>query len=153
VLITSVLQPLSIPSISTIRSRRLFWWEWCKLGGLAALVALALVAVFGVPHPLFTAVLLHLFVDFTAQGNDTAAHKGERGRHLALHAVVSGLPMAVAGATVSPQAILVWTAAGIVAHYAVDWTRKFGIESRVLGGIVDQVTHAATMAAIILTVG
>ena len=122
----------------------LYWWEWVQLAGCAAMVALVVLLGAGCElHPALIAALLHLACDFTCQTAETAARKRERGWHLFCHALAAGgAPMAIAGiAAGRAGAILVWAAAGVVGHYAVDWTRKFGI-SRVLPAVLlDQACH------------
>lgn len=142
-------QQMGIPSISSLRlPRTLQWWQWCKLGGIAALVAL--VATIFVPHPLVVAIALHWICDLTVQSGETAMRKKDRGRHLALHSLVAGLPMAIAGMMVSPLHVLVWATVGIISHYAVDWTRKFGLGETMVGFVVDQIAHLAAIVVIIL---
>jgi hypothetical protein len=105
-----------------------------------------------VPHPAAAAVLVHVAADFTCQSTETAANKGERGRHLLVHACVAGgLPLAIAGLVAgNPVAVLTWMAVGIVGHYAVDWTRKFGLRSVVLGAILDQASHLSVILTLTL---
>jgi hypothetical protein len=45
-------------------------------------------------------------------------------------------------------AIVIWTAAGILSHYAVDWTRKFGVRRLALAVVLDQTCHIATLLAL-----
>jgi hypothetical protein len=127
------------------------WWEWVKIVGAAGVVVLVILLVSGhTPPPVVVAVLLHIFADFTCQSSETAARKEERGRHLLVHALVAGgVPLAVAGLmTGNPATALTWVSVGVVSHYAVDWTRKFGLRQAALGVILDQACHLATIVVL-----
>jgi hypothetical protein len=127
------------------------WWEWVKIAGLAGLIALAISLVADhAPSPAVVAVLLHVAADFTCQSPETAKRKGQRGRHLLIHALsAGGFPLAVAGLmTGDPVAVLAWVGGGIASHYGVDWTRKFGLPQVALGVILDQVCHLAVILAL-----
>jgi hypothetical protein len=120
------------------------WWEWFKLLGALGLLALLPLLTLGasVP-PLIVAAALHLAFDFTFQSGETAARKGERGRHLFVHALCAGaLPHAVAGIlTGNPSLVLVWASIGFISHFGIDWTRKFGVQSVALSATLDQAAH------------
>jgi hypothetical protein len=129
------------------------WWEWGKIIGAAGLIALTIfLLVDYVPHPAVVAVLLHVATDFTFQSPETALRKGERGRHLLVHALVAGgLPLAVAGLVAgSPVAVVTWTAIGVASHYAVDWTRRFGLRQVALPALLDQICHLLTILILVL---
>lgn len=135
---------------------RLHWWEWGRILGLAGVTSLAGSLLAGhAPPAVVIAVVLHIVGDFTAQSDETAARKGERGWHLLAHALVAGgLPLAVAGLTVGDlPAVPAWSLAGAVSHYLIDWTRKFGIRSTLAGVVLDQAAHAATILAVVLVGG
>jgi hypothetical protein len=156
---TSVLErfarQMAIPTLTRLQSpSRLRWWEWGKIVGLIGLVALAVLFVTGgTPHPAVVAVLLHIALDLTLQSTETCLRKGDRGRHLLVHALVSGgLPLAIAGLVAgNPVAALTWAVAGALSHYAVDWTRKFGLRHRALGCTLDQACHLLTILVLALT--
>ena len=124
------------------------WWEWFRLAGTLAIVSLLVTLICGVvPSPFVVAVVLHVTLDFTVQSDEVALRKGERGKHLLLHALAAGgLPMAISGLFVGPAAVLTGTAAGIISHYAVDWTRKFGLRCWWEGVAADQLCHLIVMA-------
>lgn len=130
---------------------RLPWWRWVEIGGAVGLVVLAVLFCAGqVPHPLTIAALLHVAADFTFQSAETAIQKASRDRHLLVHALAAGgLPLAV-GALVSgnPGTVILWTAAGTASHYAVDWTRKFGVRKIAFAVLLDQACHLATILAV-----
>lgn len=138
--------------VSRLASLR--WWEWVELAGCVAMIALTILLTAGYElHPALIAVLLHVACDFTCQSPETAIKKGERGRHLFCHALAAGgVPMAIAGiAAGSVGAILNWTVVGVASHYAVDWTRKFGIHRMLPGILLDQVCHLTLI--LVLTYG
>ena len=150
-------QQLQARNTSTLTGlRRLsfpVYWKWGKFLGGVGLFVLAILLVTGhVPHPVVVAVLLHIAGDFTLQSPETAQRKHERGRHLLVHALVAGgLPLAAAGlAAGNLVAVLVWTAIGVVSHYIVDWTRRFGMEGRPWGVVFDQVCHLLIISALVL---
>lgn len=129
------------------------WWEWIQLVGCVAMVTLVALLTAGYDlHPAMIAILLHVACDFTCQSPETAAKKGERGRHLFYHALAAGgVPMAIAGiAAGSPVAILAWSAAGVTGHYAVDWTRKFEIRQMLPAILIDQACHIGLILALCL---
>ena len=130
---------------------RLQWWEWGKVLGVIGIIAVIVLLAAGVfVPPAIVALVLHIAGDFTFQSDQTAAHKEDRGRHLVAHALVAGgLPMAIAGlATGDPLTTLSWILVGTVTHYAVDWTRKFGIQSTMTGIVLDQIIHLATIVVV-----
>lgn len=136
-----------------IAPSRLEWWEWGYVAGAAGLVGLGVSAFAGyIPPPLVVALVLHVAADFFLQSGETARLKGERGRHLAVHALVAGgLPLALAGlAAGSPTAVLAWAACGAAGHYLVDWTRKFGLRRLALGVCLDQACHLALLLMLTL---
>ena len=121
--------------------------------GAVGLVVLAILHITGhTPHPAVIAVVLHVVGDFTAQSSETAKRKPERGRHLLVHALAAGgAPLAVAGlATGNPVTALVWTTIGITSHYAVDWTRRFGMRDTPLGVVLDQCAHLLIILTLML---
>ena len=137
------LQSLHLPS----------YWKFGKVMGAVGIVVLAVLHITGhTPHPAVIAVVLHVVGDFTAQSPETAERKPERGRHLLVHALAAGgIPLAVAGlATGNPATTLVWTIIGITSHYAVDWTRRFGMRDTALGVVLDQCAHLAIILTLVL---
>jgi hypothetical protein len=147
-------QQMSIPTLNRLRSRvPLCWWEWGKLAGLASLVAWMALSIAGLDlHALVVAVLLHVTLDFSLQASETSVRKGERGRHLLVHALAAGaLPLAVAAlVTGRPLAVITWSVAGAASHYAVDWTPKFGLRIQALGATLDQIGHVLTIVTLAL---
>ena len=143
---------MSIPTIGRFRSAApLRWWEWGKLAGIATLVAWATLSLADVDlHPAVVGVLLHVTLDFTLQASETCKQKLNRGRHLLVHSLAAGgLPPAVAALTIgSPAKIVVWAVGGAIVHYAVDWTRKFGLRNQALGSALDQACHVLTILAL-----
>ena len=148
---------MSIQTLIRLRSPSLLqWWEWAQVMGAAGLVALAILLMTGyVPHLAVVAVLLHVAADFSFQSSETALRKGESGRHLLVHALAAGgLPLAVAGlGTGNPVAVVTWTAVGAASHYAVDWTRKLGLQQVALAVVLDQACHLLTILVLVLTIG
>jgi hypothetical protein len=73
-------------------------------------------------------------------------------RHLLVHALAAGgLPLAVAGLlTQNPLAVVTWMVAGAISHYAVDWTRKFGLRQVALAITLDQICHLLTILVLVL---
>jgi hypothetical protein len=106
------------------------------------------------PHPAVMATLLHLAGDFTFQSPETALRKEERRHHLLIHALVAGgLTLAIAGLVIGdPVAILTWTALAVTGHYALDWTRKFGLQRATLAVLLNQACHLLTILIIVLKV-
>ena len=145
---------MSIQTLAQSRSpSRVPWWAWVEIAGAAGLVVLvALILAGRIPHPLAIGALLHLAADFTFQSNETSVQKVKRGRHLLVHALAAGgLPLAIAGLLAgSPAAVLAWTATGVVSHYAIDWTRKFGVRRVALGVLLDQACHVVTILVLAL---
>jgi hypothetical protein len=146
---------MSIPTFDRLRSPlSLKWWEWGKVIGIANSVVVVILSIAGhPPHPLAMALLLHVTADFTCQSLETALRKEESNRHLLVHAIVAGgLPTVAAGlATANPVALVTWAAIGVVIHYAVDRTHKFGLREVALGVILDQACHLLTILALVLT--
>ena len=146
---------MALPTFARLRTpSRLHWWEWGKIAGIVGLMALALLFVTGaVRHPAVVALLLHMASDFSFQSTETYLRKGERGRHLLMHALAAGgLPLAVAGlVTGNPLTVIAWTALGTAGHYAVDWTHKFGLRQKALAVLLDQACHLGTI--LVLTMG
>ena len=117
------------------------------------MVVLGVLLIVGrVPHPLAIAALLHIAADFTFQSAETAAQKGKRDRHLLVHALAAGgLPLAVAGWTSGdPIAVVLWAALGTASHYAVDWTRKFGLRRLAVAVTLDQACHLTLAVTLVL---
>lgn len=121
------------------RPYRLQWWQWGQiLGALFPLLLLYL----GIHHPLLWALAVHLFIDFTAQSNETAAGKRQRSpRVLLYHAFISG---GYTGLIVGGLPGLLLSAA---IHFLVDITNKFGL-SGPAGALLDQTAHIATFTLI-----
>jgi hypothetical protein len=144
----------NIRMLARLRSPSLLrWWEWGKIIGAAGLTVLAILIAAGcVPHPAVVAMLLHVAADFTFQSPETALRKRERGRHLLVHALVAGgLPLAVAGLVAgNPRAVVIWTVVGVTSHYAVDWTRRFGLGQTALPIVLDQACHLLTILILVL---
>lgn len=131
------------------------WWEWVEILGAAGLVGLLVLLLAGrIPHPALVALTIHVATDFTFQSPETALRKGECRRHLLVHALAAGgLPLAVAGLlTGNPAAVLIWATVGVASHYAVDWTRKFGLRQVALAASSDQACHLLTILALVLMV-
>ena len=131
------------------------YWKCGKFVGAVGLGVLAILLMTGhIPHPAVVAILLHIAGDFTLQPPEMALRKHERGRHLLVHALVAGgLPMAVAGLTTGdPVTTLTWTVVSVITHYAVDWTRRFGLEGTPWGVVLDQVCHLLIILAIVLII-
>ena len=121
------------------------WWEWGKLIGGVALVALLLTGC--QVSPIIAGVVLHVACDFTFQSGVTAARKGDRGRHLVCHAIIAGgLPGIITGLMAGGVlGALVGFVAGVSSHYCVDYTRKFGVDNVALGAALDQAVHIAVL--------
>jgi hypothetical protein len=131
------------------------YWKCGKiLGGVGVVALIALFITGHTPHPAIIAVILHITADFTLQSPAMALRKHERGHHLLIHALVAGgLPLAIAGlACRNPAAVLIWTVIGVVSHYAVDWTRRFGLSDTSLGIVLDQIAHLAIILSLVLLV-
>jgi hypothetical protein len=131
------------------------YWKCGKIVGSVGVVVLAVLFIMGhIPHPAIVAVILHITADFTLQSPEMALRKHERGSHLLVHALVAGgLPLAVAGLVHgNPYIVLIWTAIGVVGHYAVDWTRRFGLSDTPLGIVLDQAAHLAIILSLVLLV-
>jgi hypothetical protein len=145
---------MSIEALALLRHpSRIPWWRWVEIGGAGGLLALtALFAIGRSPHPLAIAALLHIAADFTFQSSETAVLKANRDHHLIVHALAAGgFPLAVAGSVAgSPTRVIVWTLLGTASHYAVDWTRKFGVRRLALGVLLDQTCHVATILILAL---
>lgn len=146
------IRPIFAAALGRLRSLSLLqWWQWGEVIGAAGLIVLAVLLVAGhVPHPAAVAILVHIAADFTFQSAETVSRKTERGHHLLVHALAAGgLPLAIAGLiSGNPLAVLSWMAAGAASHYAVDWTRKFGLRRLVLAVALDQGCHALTILAL-----
>jgi len=132
---------------------RILWWEWGKLVGAVGLIVLGiLLIVKQQPPAVVVAIILHFTIDFTFQTEETARRKVERGRHLVFHSLIAGgLPMIMAGIVAGdPVKALIWMAAGVVGHYLVDWTRRFGLRSVFWAVLADQVAHLAIIFGLVL---
>jgi hypothetical protein len=130
---------------------RLCWWEWCKIAGATGLIALVASVLAGVDLPAAAvAALLHLAAGYTFQSAETAARKGERGRHLLVHALTAGaLPLAAARlVTGNLPGVLVGAAVGLVSHWLIDATGKYGLGTTVAGVVLDQVSHVLVILAL-----
>lgn len=131
--------------------QRLAWWEWCKVAGAAGLIAAAASVLAGVHLPAAAiAVLLHLAADYTFQSAETAARKGERGRHLLVHALTAGAwPLAMAGlATGNLPGVLLGAVVGSVSHWLIDATGKYGLGCTAVGIVLDQVSHLVVILVV-----
>jgi hypothetical protein len=53
--------------------------------------------------------------------------------------------------TGNPVAVVIWTVAGAISHYVVDWTRKFGLRQVALAAGSDQACHLLTILVLVLT--
>lgn len=129
------------------------WWMWGKLIGAAGLITLVFLLMMGhILPPVIVAVLIHVAVDFTFQSAETARLKGNSKRHLIIHALVAGgLPLALTGfLTGCPIVVIAGTVIGVVCHYAVDRTRKFGLPQLALGVALDQTCHLMLVTMLIL---
>lgn len=146
---------MSIQTLIRLRSPSVLeWWEWGNIIGAAGLVALAIITIAGyVPHPVLVALTLHVATDFTFQSPETALRKRESRHLLLIHALAAGgLPLAAAGLVAGNSvAVLIWAAVGVTSHYALDWTRKFGLRQTVLAVGLDQTCHVLTILILVLT--
>ena len=146
---------MSIHTFAQLRHpSRVPWWTWVENAGATGLVILAVLLLAGrALHPLAIGALLHVAADFTFQSHETSVQKAKRGRHLLVHALAAGgLPLAIAAFLArSPTAVVTWTAFGVVSHYAVDWTRKFGVRRVGLSVLLDQACHVLTILVLALT--
>jgi len=125
--------------------KELAWWQWMKLASAVALVLLAIALLIGVRVPLVVQrVVLHLALDFALQSQWVAAGKVQRKRALIVHSTIAALP-AIASESVATVILSLVTYS--ISHYAIDWTRKFGIENMKLGAIVDQAAHLIVLCA------
>jgi hypothetical protein len=130
---------------------RLQWWEWCQIAGAAGLIALAASVLVGLDLPAAAiAALLHLAADYTFQSAETAARKGERGRHLLVHALTAGAwPLAMAGlVTGDLPGVLLGAAVGSVSHWLIDATGKYGLGCTAAGIVLDQVSHLVVILVV-----
>jgi hypothetical protein len=103
------------------------WWKWGRILGAVGILNLMIsLAMDHIPHPAVVAVLLHALA-------------------------AGGFPLAVASlATGEPVITIAWAIAGAAGHYAVDWTRKFGMQPIGLGVALDQASHLAMILGITL---
>ena len=128
------------------------WWEWVEMAGGIALMSLLILLLSGISVPAVVAgLVLHLACDFLLQSEETSDKKRERGRHLAVHALIAGgLPGIVTGLMVAaaPGAVIGFSV-GVVSHYAIDWSRKFGISDVAIGVILDQAAHVAVLLILV----
>jgi hypothetical protein len=126
---------------------------WGKLIGAAGFITLAMLLMMGHTLPtVVVAVLVHVAVDFTFQSAETARLKGSSKRHLLIHALAAGgMPLALTGfLTGSPSVVVAGTVIGVVCHYAIDRTCKFGLPRLALGVALDQTCHLMTVVILIL---
>lgn len=126
----------------TTNPTQLMWWQWGKLIGAVTLVALLVALTMGMDvHHIIIAITLHIALDFSLQTNTIAMHKHERKTALLVHAIiVGGIPAIVTGS-------LVGIALGIITHYAIDYTRKFGL-NETHGAIADQLAHVLVLVTL-----
>lgn len=112
-----------------------FWWQWGKFLG-AILSPLTLLGI-----PVMSALAAHLLCDFTLQTGEMSARKKEEFLPLLLHSIIAGGgPGFVAGG-------LRGMYIGIVTHYMIDATNKFGTDG--MGGVIlDQAAHILVILAI-----
>jgi hypothetical protein len=131
-MMTLILEALTHPS-------HLYWWQWGKILGIFLLI---LYICLDVKHPLLVALAVHVFVDFTAQSDQTAARKKQGNRvTLAYHAFIAGgYSGLVAGGL--PGLVI-----SIASHFLVDVTNKFGLKSPT-GPALDQAAHVLTLTTI-----
>ena len=132
------------------KSQSLAWWQWIELLGAISFVVLLIAFVCGVKVPSFViGLILHIAMDFTFQSSETAGRKGERGRHLAVHALIAGgLVGLLTGLSVSLWAGIGGLIIGGLSHYGIDYSRKFGLANWKLGLALDQVLHLGAIAII-----
>lgn len=114
------------------------WWYWCKMAGWPLL----LIALHS-NNTLVVAMAAHWFLDFTCQGHKTSIGKAKKNQYvLAYHSFLSGgYPGFIAGG-------LAGFAVSIVVHYLIDWLVKPNLGDTVTTRVLDQIMHAATIAAI-----
>ena len=127
------------------------WWAWPKLAGLVAapLLLLALLLGASVP-PLVVGLTLHLVLDFTLQSSWVAAEKSSGGKALAYHAAIAGgIPALVAGLAIGPATALFAGAVGIMSHWLIDRTNKFGLSGWQQGIAADQAAHVAALLLVL----
>jgi len=125
------------------------WWAYPKLLGAALLVLLLAAMSLGVAvHPLLVGVVLHLVLDFTLQSDWVAAEKAKRGKALFIHSVIAGgIPAGVMGLmSGSLERVLLAVVVGVASHYAIDYTKKFGLRRWQHAICADQVAHFAFLA-------
>lgn len=155
--LTGVTEVPKIESMTILKRlrhpRTLRWWEWGKILGFLGLVWLLTAILLGyIPSPAIMALVLHFAIDFTLQSPKMAMRKVERGPFLVMHALIAGgLPLIIPGLmTGNPLTALIWMAIGAASHWAVDWTRRFGIRNPLLAALADQICHLAVI--LLLTV-
>ncbi|MCP4539470.1 MAG: DUF3307 domain-containing protein [Chloroflexi bacterium] len=110
------------------RPASLLWWQWGKVLGL--------VAPFGAfAGRAVLAIALHVLCDFTLQNDWMAVGKARKEIvPLLIHSLIAGgLPGLVAGG-------LPGAAVGIISHFLIDLTGKFGL-SEPWGPVLDQAAH------------
>lgn len=121
------------------RPYQLQWWQW---GQILGVVLPLLLLYLGIHHPLLWALAIHLFIDFTAQSDETAAGKRQRNPQVLLyHAFISG---GYVGLIVGGLPGLLLSA---VIHLLIDITNKFGFTG-LPGALLDQTAHIATFCLI-----
>lgn len=115
---------------------QLKWWQWGQI--LGVLLPILLISA-GAKDALLWAIALHVFMDFTAQSDETVIGKGQNdSRVLLYHAFISG---GYAGFILGGLPGLIISA---VTHYLIDSTNKFGLTG-LTGAILDQTAHIATL--------
>ncbi len=120
---------------------QLKWWQWGQVWGVMLPVLLISAGVY---HPLLWAVALHLFMDFTAQSDETAAGKRQGDmRVLLYHSFISG---GYAGFIAGGMPGLL---VSIVVHFLIDSANKFGFTG-LTGAVLDQAAHIITIVTIFL---
>ena len=123
------------------------WFEWGETIGPYSFLALSFILYKGVwVHPLIVATVVHLFVDFFVQTDDTSQKKlsGDVSA-LAMHSILSGgYPALVLGFVKGDLWVV---AASVLAHVGIDASRKFGLPNP-YGPIIDQLAHILTLIII-----
>lgn len=127
--------------MTTAPLSRLEWWQWGQLLGWALLALAGLAWWLDLSHPLLLALALHVWLDFVGQSNDTSVQKAQGDLWATAHHsfVSGGFPGLVFG--------LPGFAASVLVHFLIDACRKFGLTG-LIGGLVDQAMHLATLVAL-----
>lgn len=127
------------------------WWEHGKLLGMVALGAVFGGMLAGAKLDGWVVGLaFHTVLDFTLQSNWVAANKGNRGKALLFHAIIAGgLPGAIKGMMSGGLVgCLIGVVLGTTSHYAIDWSRKYGIKDLRIAIVTDQLSHLVVLLLI-----